>query len=376
MNEKEKPQWVQDAVEQIKKKMPKVACRSKNKIPYLTENGIFDDWTEKNILWWTNGFWGGIMWQLYNATGDEIYKEAAVINEKKLDKNLMDPFGMDHDSGFKWLPTAVAHYRKTGNDEAFHRGLLAAENLAGRFNPAGEYIRAWNDPCDGVSAGLAIIDCMMNLPLLYWASEITKDPRFMHIARRHADTVMKYFVREDGSVIHIGEFNPLTGEFLQSVGGQGYGRGSSWTRGQAWALYGFTLSYLHTKKEEYLLTAEKVADYVLTQIPKSKLIPVDFCQPQQCSWEDSTAAAIFACGLIELAKVSTETKKEAYYKTALDLLQTLCEKRCNFSDEADYLLEKCTAAYYDKEHEFTIIYGDYFFIEALLKLTEEELFIW
>lgn len=158
---------------------------------------------------------------------------------------------------------------------------------------------------------------MRNLPLLYWASETVKDPRFTHIVRRHADTVMRHFIREDGSVIHIGEFDPLTGEFLQSVGGQGYGRGSAWTRGQAWALYGFTLSYLHTKKEKYLYTAEWVADYVLSKIPQNRLIPVDFCQPEDVLWEDSTAAAIFACGLIELSRVADEVKKTGYYNMAL-----------------------------------------------------------
>ena len=141
----EKIKWVQDAIDRIRRKMPVVAERSRGKIPYLTVDGIFDDWTEKNILWWTNGFWGGMMWQMYHATGDENYREIAVANEEKLDKNLMDPFGMDHDSGFKWLPTAVADYRVTGDDMAFRRGYLAAENLAGRYNPAGEYIRAWNE---------------------------------------------------------------------------------------------------------------------------------------------------------------------------------------------------------------------------------------
>ncbi len=129
--------------------------------------------------------------------------------------------------------------------------------------------------------------------------------------------MMRHFIREDGSVIHIGEFDPLTGEFLQSVGGQGYGRGSAWTRGQAWALYGFTLSYLHTKKEKYLYTAEWVADYVLSKIPQNRLIPVDFCQPENVLWEDSTAAAIFACGLIELSRVADEVKKTGYYNMAL-----------------------------------------------------------
>ncbi len=364
-------EWAREASAKIKEKLAVVAAHSRHKIPYTSENGRFDDWTDRNICWWTNGFWGGILWQLYHATGMELYREEAVELEEKLDANLMDPQGMDHDSGFKWLTTAVADYKLTGNPKSLCRGLLAASNLAGRFNPAGNFIRAWNDGGDGSHAGTVIIDCMMNLPLLYWATEMTRDPRFSNIAQCHARTVMEYFIRPDGSSIHIGEFAPATGEFLRSLGGQGYGQGSSWTRGQAWALYGFTLSYLHTGKICYLDTAERVADYFCSQIPESGLIPVDFCRPGD--WEDSSAAAIGACGLLELSKVS---QKNGYYDAALRLLKALWEKRCCVTADKDYLLEKCTAAYHDRAHEFSLIYGDYYFIEAIFKLTGEEIFLW
>lgn len=370
--------WIADAAAHIKAKMPGVAARSVHKVPYTTKDGIFDDWTN-NISWWTNGFWGGMMWQLYYATKDELYKEIAQENEKKLDQVLMEPSGMDHDNGFRWLLTAVANYRISGDETSYHRGLLAACNMAGRFNPAGNYIRAWNDwggKKTGENAGIAIIDCMMNLPLLYWAYEQTKDPRFYHIAVRHADTVIKHFVREDGSVIHIGEFNPYTGEFLRSLGGQGYAHGSSWTRGQAWAVYGFALSYLHTKKDKYLECAEKIAQYFIANIPENGLIPVDFKQPGNCIWEDSTAAAIASCGMLTIANATNEKENSPYYQAALKMLQALYEKRCCWSEKTDAIIEKCTAAYHDKEHEFTIIYGDYFFIEAIWKLTGQELFLW
>ena len=371
--------WIKEAAKQIQEKLSYVAKRNAHKVPYTTKNGVFDDCTD-NITWWTNGFWGGMMWQLYHVTKDKLYQEIAKELEEKLDRNLMDPEGMDHDSGFKWLLTSVANYRETGNEESHRRALLAACNMAGRFNPAGNYIRAWNDWGNkekrGENAGVAIIDCMMNLPLLYWASEQTKDPRFYHIAVRHADTVIKHFLREDGSVIHIGEFDPYTGEFLRSVGGQGYAHGSSWTRGQAWALYGFTLSYLHTKKEKYLECAERIAGYFMKNIPENGLIPVDFCQPKECTWEDSTAAAIASCGLIELAKAVGTKEKSPYYIAAVKMLRALYENRCDWSLETDAIIQKCTAAYHDKEHEFTIIYGDYYFIEAIWKLTEQELFLW
>ena len=237
-------EWISEVYEKILAKEKKVAQRSRNKIPYTTKDGVFDDRGKTEICWWTNGFWGGMMWQLYYATREPVYLENALATEIKLDANLMNRQGMDHDSGFKWLPTSVAHYHMTGDMASRNRALLAADNLAGRFNPVGRFIRAWNNwdgNEDGSFAGRAIIDCMMNLPLLYWAGDEIHDPKFYHIAKMHADTAARYFIREDGSAKHIVEFDARTGEYLHSVGGQGYGHGSSWTRGQAWAIYGFVL---------------------------------------------------------------------------------------------------------------------------------------
>ena len=374
--------WAAEAAEKIRHKMHLVAERNRHKIPYTTQDGVFDDCSGDKICWWTNGFWGGMMWQLYHATKEEMYREIALENEEKLDANLMLAGGMDHDSGFRWLPTAVADYKVTGSKKAFNRGLLAANDMAGRFNPAGRFIRAWNDGGDGSKAGWAIIDCMMNLPLLYWAWEETNDPRYLQIATLHADTALKYFIREDGSSNHIVAFDPATGEYVDTFGGQGYAQGSSWTRGQAWALYGFILSYLHTKKESYLNTAKRVANYFISNIPENGLIPVDFRQPADCTLEDSTASAIASCGLLEIAKALEQkgelgtTESRIYQNAAIKLLTALYEQRCNWDDNCDNLLEKCTAAFHDETHEFSIIYGDYYFIEAVWKLTGEELFLW
>lgn len=371
--------WAQETLERTAHKLEKMAQRSAEKIPYTTVDGVHDDKSgDKEIGWWTNGFWGGIMWQMYTFTGKEIYRNIAEQNEKKLDADLMDYEKLDHDNGFKWLPTAVADYRVTGNRSSKNRGLLAAGNLAGRYNCAGKFIRAWNDwPNSKVDRrGWAIIDCMMNLPLLYWASEETGDPRFSKIAANHADTAMKAFIRGDGSANHIVEFDPASGEMIKSYGGQGYGEGSSWTRGQSWGLYGFMLSYLHTQNNAYLETAERIANYFIANIPDSGLIPVDFRQPEDVKLEDSTAAAIASCGLIELARQKDGRQQKIYLNAALKMLQALTKNSFNWNEEEDNLLTKCTAAYHDEKHEFSIIYGDYFFLEALMKLTDKELFIW
>ncbi len=147
-------------------------------------------------------------------------------------------------------------------------------------------------------------------------------------------------------------------------------------RGQGWGLYGFALSYLHTKDKKYLDTSRRIAHYFISNIPENGLIPVDFRQPEECVWEDSTAAAIAACGLLELAKNVEGRDSDVYLKAALKLLKALDKERCRWDSGVDNLLEKCTAEYHSEEHEFSIIYGDYYFIEALLKLSEQELFIW
>ncbi len=373
-------QWAQEIADKIHKKEIDVVKRNFNKIPYTTQDGVFDDWSDADkICWWTNGFWGGMLWQLYHAYHDNAYLNCAKMIEDKLDRNLMNYMGMDHDSGFKWLLTAGANYQINKDDISKNRLMLAAGNLAGRLNLNAGLIRAWNDPGNGDTAGWAIIDCMMNLPLLYVASDITNDPRFTQIAMCHADHAMKAFVRDDGSVHHIVTFDPDSGKFIKALGGQGMEEGSAWTRGQSWALYGFTLSYVHTAKKEYLSTAVRVADYVLSKIPSSNFIPVDYDQPSDCTWEDDTAAAITACGLLLLSKNLADTdtdRADRYYDKAIALLKTLADQRCNFDPSVDHLLEKCSAAYHDDHHDFAIIYGDYYFTEAILTLCGKGLFLW
>ena len=372
--------WTEIA-DKIIRKEEKVAARNKGKIPYTAKDHVFDDRSDKkDICWWTNGFYGGMMWQLFGATGNELFKECAVKLEEQMDAAFLNYNGMDHDAGFRWLPTAVANYRLFAGEEAKNRGLLAAASLAGRFNLNGNFIRAWNDwGDDRDTTGWAIIDCMMNLPLLYWASKELGDPRFKEIAIAHANTAQDYFIREDGSVRHIVGFDPVTGEFDREYGGQGYGEGSSWTRGQTWALYGFTLSFIHTGDRNYLETAMKVADRFCDRIPEDGLIPVDFDQPKEPSYIDSTAAAIASCGLITLAKELEkigEAGSDRYLEAAEKMLSALDEKDCDYDPEHDELLTRCSASYHDKNHEFPIIYGDYYYIEAIWKLTDKELFIW
>ncbi len=368
--------FADETLEKVKKKMAEVARRNAHKVPYITTDGKYDDRDGDQISWWTNGFWGGLMWQMEKLTGDKFYADLASELEEKQDANLMNYEGLDHDNGFKWLLTSVYHYKKDGNQASRNRSLLAAGNMAGRYNLQGRFIRAWNDWGEDDHRGWAIIDCMMNLPLLYWAYDETKDPRFLHIAVNHANRTRECFVRSDGSVCHIVEFDPFTGERVKSHGGQGYGHGSSWTRGQAWAIYGFALSYIHTGDVSYLNTAKTVANYFIANTPESGLIPCDFRQPEEPGYEDTTAAAIAACGMIEIAKHSVGRDKDVYMNAALKMLHAIDEKSADWNPGTDNITTKGTVAYNYGEKETGILYGDYFFIEALMKLSGIEFFQW
>ncbi|MCK9478579.1 MAG: glycoside hydrolase family 88 protein [Firmicutes bacterium] len=364
--------WVNDVWEKVEKKLALTSSRTANDMfPYTTENGRFV--AKGNLYWWTNGFWVGILWLMYNETKDTKYKTLAESLEVKLDEPLYGFDGLHHDVGFMWLLSSVANYRLTGNEESKKRGMIAASVLASRYNMAGKFIRAWNRE----RVGWSIIDTMMNLPLLYWASRETDDPRFSHIAQSHADTVLETFIRPDGSVIHINCFDPETGELLENLGGQGYTEGSSWTRGQSWAIYGLALSYIHTKQQKYLDAAKKVAHYFIAALAAADdFVPnCDFRAPAEPVYKDTTAGVIAACGMIEISRQLPEFEKDLYFNAALKILKATERDYANWSDDEDSIIQMGTESYKNK-HNIPIIYADYYFIEALSKLRGKDVLFW
>lgn len=365
--------WINDIWEKIEKKLCETAHLSKNKIPYTTVNGIHDDKTDK-ITYWTNGFWPAIMWLMYAATNDERYRETAQISEEKLDKALFECANLHHDVGFMWHISAGANYKITGNQKSRDRNLMAASILASRYNVDGGFIRAWNNKG---TDGWAIIDCMMNLPLLYWASEELSDPRFKQVAIHHADKTMQNHIRPDGSVIHIVEYDVNNGQVLGTPYSQGYDpNNSSWSRGQSWAIYGFVLSYIHTNEKKYLDVAKRVAHYFISAICNEDYIPkCDFRSPDTPEYLDTTAGAIAACGLIEIAKAVPDYEKKLYLKAALEILKNLESKHCDWSLDEQCILRNGTEKYGGNTH-IPIVYGDYFFIEAMYKLKGFDTLLW
>ena len=374
-------EWIDSVFEKLDKKLARSAVKSREKIPYTVDkDGNHDDKTSDPHCW-INGFWGGLMWLMYEHTKNEDYKLSALRIEEKQDKAFEDVTGLHHDVGFMWHILSGANYRITGDRAARNRNLLCAMTLASRFKLNGNYIRAWNGISrysgkDVSNDGWTIIDCMMNLPLLYWASEEIGDDRFKQIAMAHADTAMTHHVRPDGSINHIVTHDLETGEMTGVIGGQGYAPTSCWTRGEGWALYGYMLSYIHTKEQRYLDTAKRLAHYTIAALVESDFaVPADFRAPKEPIYYDSTAAALFACGLIEIAKAVSEYEKKTYLTAAFKILKVLDEQFCDWSEDCDAVLMKGTEAYYGGQNK-AIVYGDYFFTEAILKLRGSEFLPW
>ena len=370
--DKQTTQWASQVLKKMDDKMRYGVEKAQelNGIPYSVKDG---KWTTPGITWWTNGFWPAEMWQMFLETGDGLYHSEAVRAEKLMDEALRDVLSLHHDVGFMWLINSGVHYAVDGDKDSLTRTLFCANMLAGRYNPNG-FIRAWN----GDRTGWAIIDTMMNLPLLYFASEYTGDPRYRLIALNHAHTVQRRFIREDGSTHHIVCFDPETGNVVDTPTGQGYAPGTSWSRGQAWALYGFMLSHVYTGEESFLNTARGVADYFLRNMPKDDIPPVDFKQPLLPDLKDNCAGGIAACGLLELADaLGDDPAAEVYRTAAIRMLRAMEEKCSDWTQDTPAILTMCTSAYHDEPgHHIAMNYGDYFFIEAMRRLKGEERLLW
>jgi unsaturated chondroitin disaccharide hydrolase len=318
-----------DLWDNLQVKVNRMITQLEGKSPHkAADDGIYDDMRRD---WWTSGFWPGILWIMYDVTGKEHYRNEAWNWDEPFEQCMVKDSNLHHDVGFQFLPTAVIKHKLSGDADGRRRGLQAANFLAGRFNIAGNFIRAWN-PIQNKEAwnfhntGWAIIDSMMNISLLFWASDEINDPRFSHIAKAHADTVLEHFIREDGSVCHICSFNPETGEFIESIGGQGFGPVSAWSRGAAWALYGMANTYRYTGELRYLHAAKKVAHFFIASLEEDYIPLWDFrVSNRHNEPRDTAAASCAASGLLEIAALVPQTEAGIYEHAAKCILNSLTE---------------------------------------------------
>ncbi len=360
--------WAEKFFDKLEKKISLSAIKFRDTIPYETLDGVYDDMVKKDVTWWTNGFFGGLMWLMYKATGKEEYRITAERQEELLFPALGEFEKLVHDMGFMWGLTSLASYRITGNKKSRATAFYAASYLAARTNVRGKFISAWN----GAEKNYSIIDCLMNMPLLYWASEEIADDRFKYVAMMQADMSIREHLREDGSVVHICVHDENSERVTETLAGQGYAVGSAWSRGQSWAMYGFLLSYRYTKEKRYLQASRAACDYFVKEVEKSDFrVLTDFCQPKETGYVDNTAAVCAACALIEISRILGD---EGYLCVAVKLLKRL-EEDCVFDNSSDGILQNCMISYSDGR-ETHLVYGDFFLAEALIKLLDGEFSIW
>ena len=330
--------------------------------------------------YWTTGFWTGELWLAYEHCKEERIKEAALIQVDSFLNRIDKKIEVDHhDMGFLYSPSCVAAYKLVGSEKAKEAAIKAADQLITRFHPVGEFIQAWGTMDEPDNYRL-IIDCLLNLPLLYWATEETKDERYREIAEKHIHTAIKNVIREDYSTWHTFYFNMETGEPDHGATCQGYRDGSAWARGQAWGIYGSALAYRYTKREEYVDVFKNVTQYYLEHLPKD-MVPYWDLEFGEGSTEprDSSSASIAACGMLEMSKYLNEEDATYYTELAKQMMKSVVDhyavkdsKKSNglvlhstYSNHSPY--NTCNHYGVDECNSW----GDYFYMEALTRMTRD-----
>ena len=320
---------------------------------------------------WTVGFWPGILWYNYEFTESEKNLEAAIHYTEILEPLTSLP-AYDHDLGFQLFCSYGNGYRLTGDERYKQIILNAADTLATLFNPKVGTILSWPREVEPNNwPHNTIMDNMINLEMLYWAAANGGDKELYVIATKHAETTMKHHFRDDGSNYHVTVYDTITGDFLKGVTHQGYSDETMWARGQAWAIYGFTMVYRETKDKKFLRFAEKVTDIYLKRLPADYVPYWDFDAPNiPDEPKDASAASIVASALLELSELEDDPIKSHEYKeSAVKMLTSLSSDEYQSGEvNSAFLLRSVGHKPNGSEVDASINYADYYYIEALIRL--------
>ncbi len=318
---------------------------------------------------WCSGFWPGVLWYDYEYSGDPAIRAAAEEATRRLQPILEQPV-FDHDLGFLIYCSYGNAYRLTG-DDAYRVAIVnAADSLATLFNPAVGTILSWPRHVKDFGGHNTIMDTMINLEMLFFAAKNGGNPYCYDIAVSHAETTMRHHFRPDGSCYHVAVYDPATGEFMRGCTHQGYADSSMWARGQAWAIYGYTVVYRETHDPRFLDFACKVADVYLDRLP-ADMIPIwDFDDPRGLEApRDASAAAVVASALLELEGYADSTRAARYSTAAREMLASLASDAYRSGDTNDSFLLHSTGHHpAGSEIDASIVYADYYYIEALNRL--------
>lgn len=345
-------------------------------------NGFYPP--SKNVDW-TTGFCTGEYWLAYEHTKEDAFKEAALIQTESFLQRILNKVHVDHhDMGFLYTPSCVAAYKLTGSETGKKAALLAADQLISRFQEKGQFIQAWGTLGAKDNYRL-IIDCLLNLPLLYWATEITGDQKYRNVALSHTKTSTTNLMRPDHSTYHTFSFDPETGAPVRGSTHQGYRDGSAWARGQAWGVYGMALSYRYTQDQKCIDLFRDVTKYFLDHLPDD-LVPywdLEFTSGEEP--RDSSAAVIAACGMVEMSKYLPDEEAEFYMNQAKRIAASLWKNYAvKDSKESNGLL---LHGVYAKNSPYNPIpkdngvdecntWGDYFYMELLTRLATDWKLYW
>jgi len=326
------------------------------------------EWYTTNAYGWTSGFFPGCLWYSYEVTQDDYFKKQA---ERWTDGLIEQQFNDGtHDTGFMVFCSYGNGYRLTKNPAYKSIILQTAETLVSRFNPNVGCIKSWDwmNPDDFP----VIIDNMMNLELLFWASKNGGKKEWYDIAVKHADTTIKNHLREDGSCPHVIKYDSNTGEVLEKITQQGAADNSAWSRGQAWGVYGYTMTYRETGEFRFLEAAKSMADFFITHLPNDNVPYWDFYAPNiPKEPKDASAAAIAASGILELSQLCEDPElSQKYLDAAKQILQNLASNAYLTKKSGKHsVLDHCVGSKPgDSEVDIPIIYADYYFIESLFRL--------
>jgi unsaturated chondroitin disaccharide hydrolase len=332
---------------------------------------------------WTSAFWPGMLFLAGENTGEESYRNAgeALVADfrERLDQRIETE---THDLGFLYTLSCVAPWRLFGNAPARETAIMAADALLQRRHEKAGVIQAWGDLNDPRQRGRIIIDCAMNLPLLYWASEETGKPHYREAAVQHITTANAFLIREDWSTYHTYFFDADTGEPIRGNTAQGYSDDSCWARGQAWGIYGNALSYRYLRDPALRETARGLARYFLNRLPKDMVAYWDLIFEEGRKSEegteeerDSSAAAIAACGLLELSGAldTGDPDKTAFSNAAQHIAASLADSYTTrgHPESTGLLLHGVYSKPDGKGVDECTLFGDYFYMECLTRLSRE-----
>lgn len=325
---------------------------------------------------WMAGFWSGLLWLAYVATGDDQLREEVRLRLTTFEQRLAERVRLTHDLGFLYTLSARAQWQLAADQGARQIAMRAAQELYQRYNPLGGYIQAWGEVGDPDEGGRIIIDTMMNLPLLFWAATQTigeTQLAYFQAARQHALTSLSYLVREDGSTYHTFFLDPANGDPLGPQTHQGLADDSLWARGQAWAIYGFTLAAEWTGDDTFAHTAYQLAERFMAELPESGLPTWDLRLTDGApDTPDSSASAIAAGGMLRLARIMAAHGREWLLTSAhrlMDVLLTACQE-VNPNGEGLLLHGVYNLPGGVGVDQYTI-FGDYFYLETLLAMDEK-----